>query len=159
MKKREAWNQTWDVNVTGTQLFTETFAPLLLASKTQRARLLFITSGLSSVTEHANGSSSRYTLAPAGWPKPDTLFLAYRSSKSGLNMIAAEWARVMRNDGVKVFNVSPGFLDTQGWVMIELQPNEGRSVLWAQSTQLLGVNSVPTLLKVNLMSSLGPSRY
>ena len=27
-------------------------------------------------------------------------------------MIAAEWARVLRNDGVKVFNISPGFLDT-----------------------------------------------
>lgn len=27
-------------------------------------------------------------------------------------MVATDWARVLRNDGVKVFNVSPGFLHT-----------------------------------------------
>ncbi|CBX99426.1 hypothetical protein LEMA_P086650.1 [Plenodomus lingam JN3] len=75
-------------------------------------RLLFFTSGLSSITEHASGSSPRYALAPAGWPKSETFFLAYRSSKCGLNMVAAEWARVLRNDGVKVFDISPGFLNT-----------------------------------------------
>nr|WHS04487.1 short-chain reductase/dehydrogenase [Phaeosphaeriaceae sp. CF-150626] len=112
LSKREAWNQAWDVNVTGTHLFTEACTPLLLASKSASPRLVFITSGLSSITEHANGSSPRYSLAPAGWPKPSTLFLGYRSTKSGLNMVATEWARVLRNDGVKVFNISPGFLNT-----------------------------------------------
>jgi NAD(P)-dependent dehydrogenase (short-subunit alcohol dehydrogenase family) len=112
LTKRQAWNQAWDVNVTGTHLFTEACAPLLLASKSPSPRLLFITSGLSSITEHATGISPRYALAPAGWPKPGTLFLGYRSTKSGLNMVATEWARVLRNDGVKVFNISPGFLNT-----------------------------------------------
>jgi NAD(P)-dependent dehydrogenase (short-subunit alcohol dehydrogenase family) len=29
-----------------------------------------------------------------------------------MNMLATEWARLLRNDGVAVFNVSPGFLNT-----------------------------------------------
>ena len=109
---REGWNQTYNLNVTGTHLFTEAFAPLLLASRARFPRLLFITSGLASVTEHSDGTSSKYALAPAGWPKPKTLWQSYRVSKTGLNMMAAEWARLLHNDGVKVFNISPGFLDT-----------------------------------------------
>ena len=27
-------------------------------------------------------------------------------------MVVAEWARLLRNDGIKVFDVSPGFLNT-----------------------------------------------
>ncbi|KAJ6442765.1 putative oxidoreductase [Purpureocillium lavendulum] len=114
LTKRAGWNQSWDVNVAGTHIFTEVFAPLLLSSKSQAPRLLFLTSGLSSIGENATGASPRYALPPAGWPKPGDpfIYLAYRSSKSGLNMIATEWARVLRNDGVKVFNLSPGFLHT-----------------------------------------------
>ncbi|UNI22110.1 Salicylate 1-monooxygenase [Purpureocillium takamizusanense] len=110
--KRECWNETWDVNVTGTHLFTEAFAPLLLVPKARGSRVLFITSALSSISEFANGTSPRYVLSPPGWPKPSTLYLAYRASKSGMNILAVEWARLLRNDGVKVFNVSPGFLNT-----------------------------------------------
>ncbi|KAF7596510.1 hypothetical protein BBP40_001382 [Aspergillus hancockii] len=109
---REGWNQTYNVNVTGTHLFTSTFTPLLLASQAPTPRLIFITSGLSSITEHAGGVSSRYALAPAGWPKPDSLWFPYRVSKSAMNMLATEWGRLLRNDGVAVFNVSPGFLNT-----------------------------------------------
>lgn len=38
--------------------------------------------------------------------------LAYRAAKTGLNMVALDWARCLRNDGVRVFNVSPGLLAT-----------------------------------------------
>lgn len=37
---------------------------------------------------------------------------AYRSSKTGLNMLMREWVRILRNDGVKVWCLSPGFLAT-----------------------------------------------
>lgn len=110
---RSGWNQTYDVNVTGTHLFTSAFAPLLLASKAPAPRLVFITSGLASVTELTNGTCPKYALAPAGeWPKPKTLWLAYRVSKSAMNMLVAEWGRLLHNDGVAVFNISPGFLNT-----------------------------------------------
>ncbi|OAA36864.1 NAD(P)-binding domain protein [Metarhizium rileyi] len=109
---REGWNQTYDVNVTGTQLFTSAFASLLLASKASPPRLLFITSGLASVGERAAGLSPKYMKAPPHWPKPQTPWFSYLVSKTALNMLATEWARLLRADGVAVFNVSPGFLNT-----------------------------------------------
>lgn len=38
--------------------------------------------------------------------------LAYRVSNAALNFVAAEWARLLHNDGVAVFDISPGFLNT-----------------------------------------------
>jgi NAD(P)-dependent dehydrogenase (short-subunit alcohol dehydrogenase family) len=38
--------------------------------------------------------------------------IAYRSSKTGLNMMMLEWQRYLKEDGVKVFCISPGFLAT-----------------------------------------------
>jgi NAD(P)-dependent dehydrogenase (short-subunit alcohol dehydrogenase family) len=113
---REAFNKSWDVNVTGTQVMTTTFVPLLLNSSDPR--LMFLTSGTSTITEtedistpilqRINGSP------PAGWPKEPTtnLITSYRSTKTGLNMLMREWYRILKNDGVKVWCISPGFLAT-----------------------------------------------
>ncbi|KAJ9632175.1 hypothetical protein H2203_000578 [Taxawa tesnikishii (nom. ined.)] len=97
MTVRQAWNAAYDVNVAGTQVVTHAFAPLLLESRSPR--LLFVTSGLSSLDEAARGP-----------PAPSVL--AYRSSKTALNMMMIEWARMLKEDGVKVFAISPGFLAT-----------------------------------------------
>ena len=50
----------------------------------------------------------------AGWPKKEAMnpVTIYRSAKTGLNMAVREWDRILRNDGVKVWAVSPGFLAT-----------------------------------------------
>ncbi|KAF2824370.1 NAD(P)-binding protein [Ophiobolus disseminans] len=110
---RSAWNKSYTLNVTSTQVFTHTFIPLLLASTSPR--LLFITSGLSSLAGAASGSNAK-TIAsapPAGWPKPFTpSHIAYRSSKVALNMLMLDWVRMLEPDGVKVFAISPGFLAT-----------------------------------------------
>ena len=37
---------------------------------------------------------------------------SYRSAKTGLNMLMREWYRLLKNDGVKVWAISPGFLAT-----------------------------------------------
>ncbi|KAH7379458.1 hypothetical protein BKA66DRAFT_512964 [Pyrenochaeta sp. MPI-SDFR-AT-0127] len=93
---REAWNRDYSVNVTSTQVFTNHFAPLLLQSS--NPRLLFIT---------LRGP------APKGWPKPAApSMIAYRSSKTALNMLMLDWVRLLKPDGVKVFGISPGFLVT-----------------------------------------------
>ncbi|KAL4996065.1 hypothetical protein BDV10DRAFT_173065, partial [Aspergillus recurvatus] len=109
---REAWNKSWDVNVAGAQVLTSAFVPLLL--KSTDPRLLFVTSGASTL----NGSESR-TLPldqspEAGWPKSNSGLSAasYRSAKTGLNMMMREWERTLKNDRVKVFAISPGFLAT-----------------------------------------------
>jgi NAD(P)-dependent dehydrogenase (short-subunit alcohol dehydrogenase family) len=116
MTVREAFNATWDVNVSGTHVMTHEFAPLLL--KSSDPRLMFVTSGTSSLQETGEFVSenlARLNASPeAGWPKPDStnLFISYRSSKTGLNMLMREWAKILKNDGVKVFAISPGFLAT-----------------------------------------------
>ncbi|KAL1858573.1 hypothetical protein Plec18170_002773 [Paecilomyces lecythidis] len=112
---REGWNKTWDVNVTGAQVTTSLFVPLLL--KSTEPRLLFITSGTSPLadTERMDAQYAIINGFPEpGWPKPSTLnpTEAYRSSKTGLNMMMRQWYRILKKDGVKVFAVSPGFLAT-----------------------------------------------
>lgn len=97
MTARQAWNKAWDVNVTGAHIVTSTFLPLLMESSDPR--LLFITSGLSSMGECAVGDR-RYPPPPAGLPKEPGLFMGYRSSKAGLNMMMLEWSRLLKNDGV-----------------------------------------------------------
>ncbi|KAJ0347532.1 hypothetical protein COL154_009613 [Colletotrichum chrysophilum] len=117
MSIREGFNASWDVNVTGTHVLTTQAMPLLL--KSPDPRLIFITSGTSSLTESGlvdvpvpklralNASPSK------GWPKntPEAIPL-YRSVKTGLNMLMREWHRTLLNDGVKVWGINPGYVAT-----------------------------------------------
>jgi NAD(P)-dependent dehydrogenase (short-subunit alcohol dehydrogenase family) len=99
-----------------TEVMTDTFVPLLLASSDPR--LLFVTSGTATLTE-TEDPTSRLNVSPAkGWPKTPTFnFSAYRSAKTGLNMMMREWTRILKEDGVKVWCISPGMLATGlgGW--------------------------------------------
>ncbi|KXS94996.1 hypothetical protein AC578_1523 [Pseudocercospora eumusae] len=109
---REAFNRTYDTNVTGTHVLTHALMPLLLRSQTPR--LIFMCSGVSSLADTTR--SGLYDSPPSGWPKAPVRApagLAYRASKAGLNMVMRDWARVLKNDGVKVWGVSPGFLATR----------------------------------------------
>ena len=90
---------------------TSVFVPLLLQSS--NPRLLFITSGTSTLdgTEKLALAVNKYP--PKGWPKTNSFSIAaYRSSKTGMNMMMREWYRVLKEDGVKVWCISPGFLAT-----------------------------------------------
>ena len=104
------WNKTWDVNTTGTHIFTSTFAPLLLQSSDPR--LLFITSGTSTLAGTDNLAMPVNQVPPKGWPKTGFNVPAYRSAKTGLNMLMREWHRWLKEDGAKVFAISPGYLAT-----------------------------------------------
>lgn len=120
MSVREAFNASWDTNVSGTQVLTTFAIPLLL--KSSDPRLMFITSGTSSLseTEPENWGDlahmlGRINAAPEkGWPKGGEInpITSYRSTKTGLNMLMREWVRILKNDGVKVWAISPGFLAT-----------------------------------------------
>ncbi|KAI1177849.1 hypothetical protein F4777DRAFT_576664 [Nemania sp. FL0916] len=113
---REAFNLTWDVNVTGTHILTTLAAPLLI--KSSDPRLIFMASGTSTLTESERSDTPNLhrinASPPAGWPKQAIGLntTSYRSSKTGLNMIMREWHRTLLNDGVKVWCVSPGYLAT-----------------------------------------------
>ncbi|RSL83634.1 hypothetical protein CEP51_004364 [Fusarium floridanum] len=107
---REAWNDMYDTNVTGQHVVTETFAHLLI--KSSDPRLLFVTSGTANVTRF----SQEYWPGPppaAGWPKPGSpIPLGYRMSKVAVNMLMLGWHWILKEDGVKVWAISPGMLAT-----------------------------------------------
>ncbi|KAL4932444.1 uncharacterized protein BDV17DRAFT_196387 [Aspergillus undulatus] len=107
---REAFNKSWNVNVTGTHIITSTFIPLLLQSPSPR--LIFVTSGASTLKGTESRTIPADRVPPAGWPKAAPSGAAYRSSKTGLNMLMRQWDRILTNDGVKVFAISPGMLAT-----------------------------------------------
>ncbi|KAL6787275.1 NAD(P)-binding protein [Trichoderma sp. SZMC 28012] len=107
---REAWNKSWAVNTVGSHVVSSVFTPLLL--KSADPRLIFIASG--TATLHGQTKEERFTnRAPAkGWPKEELGWSAYRSAKTGINIMMREWARVLKEDKVKVCAVSPGLLVT-----------------------------------------------
>lgn len=50
---------------------------------------------------------------PAGWPKKiDFETIGYRCSKTAMNMMMLDWNHKLKEDGIKVFSVSPGFCAT-----------------------------------------------
>lgn len=113
---RDGFSQTFNTNVIGPHILTTLAVPLLL--KSSDPRLIFITSGQSCLAEteiEKYPSMARLNgPAPAGWPKEPNpgVLTTYRSSKTGLNMLMREWYRTLKNDGVKVWAVMPGFLAT-----------------------------------------------
>jgi NAD(P)-dependent dehydrogenase (short-subunit alcohol dehydrogenase family) len=110
MTMREMWNKSWDVNTTGTYILTHTLMPLLL--KSSDPRLIFITSGTSTLAEVGNAALKMNQSPPKGWPKESFTITAYRSSKTGMNMMMREWCGILKEDGVKIWCISPGFLAT-----------------------------------------------
>ncbi|CAI6075550.1 unnamed protein product [Clonostachys chloroleuca] len=105
---RQAWAKSWDVNTAGTHIMTLTFVPLLL--KSSDPRLLFMASGTSSLENAEKQILPIDQFPPKGWPKAAPNMAAYRSSKAGMNMMMRDWARLLHNDGVKVWALSPGYL-------------------------------------------------
>ena len=124
---RDGFNKSWDTNVAGTQVLTTLAMPLLL--KASDPRLIFMTSGTSTLAETESMASESLkginSSPPRGWPKGDSMnpIFAYRSSKTGLNMVMREWYRILKNDGVKVWCISPGFLATNlgGFTPVQLK--------------------------------------
>lgn len=103
---------------------TEIFAPLLLQSSSPR--LLFMTSGASTLGGTENSAARFDKFAAQGWPKQGMSVAAYRSSKTGMNMMMREWYRLLHEDGVKVWCISPGFLATGlGGAGVEVLKNMG----------------------------------
>jgi NAD(P)-dependent dehydrogenase (short-subunit alcohol dehydrogenase family) len=119
MSLRDCFNKAYDVNVSGTHVLTYTFIPLLLASKTRSPspspssspRLIFVAglSGLTIASKHYFPTPPQ----PAGWPKIiEFETIGYRCSKTALNMLMLDWSFKLKEDGVMVWGVGPGFLAT-----------------------------------------------
>ncbi|VUC23491.1 unnamed protein product [Clonostachys rosea] len=105
MSLRDCFNQAYDVNVSGANVMTWEFVPLLLKSSTPR--ILFV-AGLSQMTAAAE-SYFPTPPQPAGWPKNISFeTIGYRCSKTAMSMLMLDWHHKLKEDGVKVFSVSPG---------------------------------------------------
>ena len=106
--RRELFNKTYDLNVSGAVIVSETFMPLLLESAD-----VFLTCGQSSLH---NFSTEGMPLPPPpapGLPKTNELDgTAYRASKAALNFIMLNFTHRLTNDKVKIWAVSPAMLVT-----------------------------------------------
>jgi NAD(P)-dependent dehydrogenase (short-subunit alcohol dehydrogenase family) len=92
--------QMFDTNVLGVLRVTQAFLPLL--RKFQTARIVMISSGLSSLSEALDMRSETWTVGFAG----------YSVSKTALNMLTVKLAKELDREGIKVNAVDPGLTST-----------------------------------------------
>jgi hypothetical protein len=84
MSLRDCFNKAYDLNVSGTNVVTWTFIPLLL--KSAEPRLIFL-AGLSQMTQAAEAYFPTPP-QPVGWPKKiDFETIGYRCSKIAMSML------------------------------------------------------------------------
>ncbi|QDS72897.1 hypothetical protein FKW77_007728 [Venturia effusa] len=96
-KRAEVYAQILNTNVIGPNILTTALLPLLL--KSASPRLIFVSSGLGSL-EWRSDPSNVYYQVPAAM---------YRSSKSALNMQMLSWHKDLKDRGVAVYSLCPGF--------------------------------------------------
>ncbi|UYL09446.1 SDR family oxidoreductase [Bdellovibrio sp. SKB1291214] len=103
----EVMKETYEVNVFGPFRVTKAFLPLLKNSK--QASVVMVSSGLGSVTLHADPNSWMATVEA----------IAYNSSKTALNGVMIGFANEFKAYGIKVNSVNPGYNAT------DLNNNQG----------------------------------
>jgi len=92
---------TLSTNAVAQAVMTETFKPLL--KKSPNPRLLFVSSSVGSITLRCDPTNKSYNGSA----------IAYRCSKAALNMLAACYAKELKEDfGCKVWAVDPGLVVT-----------------------------------------------
>jgi len=92
--------EAFEINAIGQAIMTEAFRPLL--AKSQNARLIFVSSRLSSISLRLQPDQRSYDVPAA----------AYRMSKAALNMWAACAAKEGKEQGIRVWTVDPGLVAT-----------------------------------------------
>jgi NAD(P)-dependent dehydrogenase (short-subunit alcohol dehydrogenase family) len=95
---REAYEETFDTNLFGVAMVTEAFIPLL--QKASCPRLVYMSSSLASITLRTDPPTSGFG------------YLAYRSSKTALNMLVRHYAFLYADQGWKVNASCPGHVAT-----------------------------------------------
>ncbi|MFN7091579.1 MAG: SDR family oxidoreductase [Allorhizobium sp.] len=90
----------FDTNVVGVMRVTQAFLPLLRKSKA--ARIVMMSSGLSSLTDALDMRSETWTVGFGG----------YCASKTALNMLTVKLAKELDREGIKVNAVDPGLTST-----------------------------------------------
>ncbi|MBS0215179.1 MAG: SDR family oxidoreductase [Proteobacteria bacterium] len=97
----QTWRSTFDTNVFGLIETTQTFLPLL--RKSEAGRIVNVSSLLGSISEHQNPESFIYDFK--GVP-------AYNVSKSAVNAWTVHLAHALKDTGIKVNAIHPGYVQT-----------------------------------------------
>ena len=95
------WRTTFDTNVFGLIETTQAFLPLL--RKSSAGRVVNVSSLLGSISEHQNPASFIYEFK--GVP-------AYNVSKSAVNAWTVHLAHELKDTGIKVNTIHPGYVQT-----------------------------------------------
>jgi NAD(P)-dependent dehydrogenase (short-subunit alcohol dehydrogenase family) len=96
-KRFDLAREVFTTNVIGADALTYQILPLL--KKSCDARLIFTTSGLGSVTLNTDPSDAWYSVSS----------YMYRASKAALNMTITNWHKRLKNQGISVWGVCPGW--------------------------------------------------
>ena len=96
----DTFRKTFDTNFFNTVAVTQTFVPLL--KKSDAGRIVFLSSGLGSLTLHSDPKSPIY----------DFKIPAYDISKTALNGYAVHLAHELKDTGIKVNAAHPGSVVT-----------------------------------------------
>ncbi|TVY16696.1 Carbonyl reductase [NADPH] 1 [Lachnellula arida] len=98
---RTLFDLTLSTNVTGTAYLTEALLPLLRKSA-QRPRLIFVSSAMGSLAHSLDPSVSWY----------EGEYKAYNASKAGVNILTANYARILADKEARVNSACPGLVAT-----------------------------------------------
>jgi NAD(P)-dependent dehydrogenase (short-subunit alcohol dehydrogenase family) len=92
--------KTFDTNFFGVIAITQAFLPLI--KKSEAGRIVNVSSGLGSLTQHSDPNWEFYNVKP----------LAYNSSKTALNAFTVTLAHELKNTNIKVNSADPGYTAT-----------------------------------------------
>ncbi|KAK2792574.1 hypothetical protein FQN52_003079, partial [Onygenales sp. PD_12] len=97
---RQIYRDQFETNFVSQGVMTDRFLPLLRKGSTPR--IVFTSSGLGSfaIASDPDSGPTKY------------LYMGYRSTKSALNMLALTYANILKEDGITVVIVCPGFCAT-----------------------------------------------
>ncbi|KAI1615613.1 putative carbonyl reductase [Exophiala viscosa] len=98
---RQEFQQVLDINTVSPACVTMAFAPLL--QKSDHPRLLFMSSGLGSITLTLMPISPWYGMAPVP---------TYAASKAALNLVGAFFTQKYTKDGFRINMIDPGHRQT-----------------------------------------------
>lgn len=101
LSTRELFDKTFSTNLVGAACLTEACLPLL--RKSTVPRVVFVSSRMGSLGEAMNKSTPYYS----------TDYKAYDCSKSALNMLALNYARILEDEGAMVNVACPGLVKTK----------------------------------------------
>ncbi len=131
---KEMFKKTYATNVFGVVSVIEEFLPLLRES--DAGRIVNVSSTMGSLTEQSDPASPWY----------EVIVPAYISSKSALNAVTVELAKLLRDTPIKVNSICPG------WVKTDLGGPDNRAAAPMTTEQ-----AAPIIVEMASIATDGPS--